>query len=80
MSIYDVFRSKGYTKERATEAAAMYGCTPERPKHFGVNVTGVSYRGLYDGVYHWRCDSCGVLHERFTDEQKEQLGIHAIPE
>lgn len=48
-------KTRNQIKDMATEMAAMYGCTKESPKHFGVNVVFVA--SLNNDYYH--CNGCG---------------------
>lgn len=65
-NIYDFFKNeRGYSKEKAAEAAEMYGCTKENPRHFGINVVGIETE-KYDGVSYWKCDKCGTVFDRWT--------------
>ena len=65
-NIYEFFRhNRGYSKKDAAEAADMYGCTKEHPKHFGINVVGIETE-QYDGVSYWKCEKCGIVFDRWT--------------
>jgi len=37
-TITEHFVNEGYTLSKAVQTGAMYGCTPNTPQHFGVNV------------------------------------------
>lgn len=65
-TIYQHFRRKGKSKEDAATTASYYGCTKDSPKHFGKNVTGVEYKGKYDGVSEWYCNMCHTYFDRWT--------------
>ena len=65
-TITEHFERKGYTLRKALQTGAMYGCTPDTPKHFGKNVIGIAVRGKYDGVSYWKCTVCEVVHDRWT--------------
>lgn len=68
-TIYQYFRKQGKSKEDAAETASHYGCTKDNPKHFGKNVTGIEFRGRYDGVSQWYCQVCKATFDRFTMEE-----------
>lgn len=65
-TITEYFESQGYTPRKALQTGALYGCTPETPKHFGKNVVGIEVRGQYDGISYWKCTVCEVVHDRWT--------------
>ena len=65
-TIYEFFLNKYKDEDRARETANNYGCTPEKPKHFGKNVVGIEIQGMYDGISFWECQSCGTTFDRFT--------------
>ena len=65
-TIKEHFENQGYSTRKAVQTAAMYGCTPENPKHFGKNVVGIEIRGGYDGVSYWKCQVCETMFDRFT--------------
>ena len=65
-TITQYFESQGYSHRKAVQTAAMYGCTPKSPKHFGKNVVGIEIQGKYDGVSYWKCTACDVVHDRWT--------------
>lgn len=67
-TIFDHFRSKGHTVSEARESASHYGCTPENPKHFGVNMMGIEIPGKYDGVSYWKCTECNTIFDRWTQK------------
>ena len=67
-TITQYFESQGYSHRKAVQTAAMYGCTPKSPKHFGKDVTGIEIQGQYDGVSYWQCQVCKVMFDRFTME------------
>lgn len=52
------FERQGYSHSHAVQTAAMYGCTPKSPKHFGKNVVAIEIQGKYDGVSYWKCTEC----------------------
>ena len=64
-TIYEYFLNKGETPKEAARIAAMYGCTPEHPKHFGLNIIGIETPD-YDGVSQWKCTSCNSTFDRWT--------------
>jgi len=55
----------------ATHTAEAYGCTPEHPRHFGVNHVGIQTRD-YDGVSYWKCLICDSTFDRFTMKKVEE--------
>ena len=63
------YRADGITDAEAAarRSAEMYGCTPDNPKHFGINVVGIEDRDKYDGVSYWKCECCNVVVDRFTN-------------
>ena len=65
-TIYEHFLKKYSDEERAREIAKLYGCTPESPKHFGKNVTGIEIPEMYDGVSYWKCLKCDSTFDRWT--------------
>lgn len=65
-TIYEFFLNKYQDEEKARETASCYGCTPEKPKHFGKNVIGVEIQGMYDGISYWECQKCGTTFNRWT--------------
>ena len=65
-TIYEFFLNKYKDEDRARETANNYGCTPEKPKHFGKNVVGIEIQGMYDGISFWECQSCGTTFDRRT--------------
>ena len=65
-TITEHFVNEGYTLSKAVQTGAMYGCTPNTPQHFGVNVVGIEIQGQYDGVSYWKCTSCGTVFDRWT--------------
>lgn len=67
-TIYEYFLNKGETPNKATKIAAMYGCTPEHPKHFGENIIGIELQGQYDGVSQWQCTNCNTIFDRWSME------------
>ena len=67
-NIYDYFRRQGDSKEKAAETAAMYGCTKDNPKHFGINHVGIETPD-YDGISYWQCTACGARFDRWTMEE-----------
>ena len=67
-TITQYFESQGYSHRKAVQTAAMYGCTPKSPKHFGKNVIGIEIRGKYDGISYWECQVCKVMFNRWTME------------
>lgn len=78
-TIYQHFVNRGKTPAEATKSAEMYGCTPENPKHFGINVVGIEIPGKYDGVSFWKCQECETVFDRWTMEptnldEKERYG------
>ena len=64
-TIYEYFIKKGYSKERASESAEMYGCTNDKPLHFWKNVVGIEST-KYDGITRWKCQKCNTVFDRFT--------------
>ena len=73
-TITQYFESQGYSHRKAVQTAAMYGCTPKSPKHFGKDVTGIEIRGKYDGISYWECQVCKVIFDRFTMEVADPFG------
>ena len=65
-TIYEFFLNKYKDEEQARESANNYGCTPEKPKHFGKNVIGIEIQGMYDGISYWECQNCGTTFNRWT--------------
>lgn len=65
-TIYETFLNQGYSREEAWDMADSYGCTPDSPKHFGVNVIGIEVQGGYDGISHWYCEGCEARVDRFS--------------
>lgn len=65
-TIYEHFLQRYGSEEKARETAAMYGCTPENPKHFGKDVVGIEIPGKYDGVSYWQCQKCDTVFDRWT--------------
>jgi len=70
-TITQYFESQGYSHRKAVQTAAMYGCTPKSPKHFGKNVVGIEIQGKYDGVSYWKCTECETVFDRWTMEVVE---------
>lgn len=70
-TITEYFESQGYSHRKAVQTAAMYGCTPKSPKHFGKDVRGIEIQEQYDGVSYWECQVCKVMFDRFTMEVVE---------
>ena len=73
-TIKEHFERKGYSARKASQTAAMYGCTAESPKHFGKNVIGIEIQGKYDGISYWKCQVCKVIFDRFTMEVADPFG------
>ena len=67
-TITQYFESQGYSHRKAVQTAALYGCTPKSPKHFGKNVVGIEISEQYDGVSYWQCQECKVMFNRWTME------------
>ena len=65
-TIYEYFIAQGNDEVEARRQAEMYGCTPDNPKHFGVNVTGIQIQGKYDGISYWKCEECKVTFNRWA--------------
>jgi len=70
-TITEYFESQGYSHRKAVQTAALYGCTPKSPKHFGKNVVGIEIQGKYDGVSYWKCTECETVFDRWTMEVVE---------
>jgi len=73
-TITEYFESQGYSHRKAVQTAAMYGCTPKSPKHFGKDVIGIEIQEQYDGVSYWECQVCKVMFDRFTMEVADPFG------
>lgn len=63
-------REKGVVDpfDAAVSTGEMYGCVPDSPKHFSINVVGIEDKDRYDGVSYWQCEACDVVIDRFTEE------------
>ncbi len=79
-TIYEFFLNKYSDEEKARAAAKNYGCTPERPKHFGKNVIGIEIQGMYDGVSFWECQGCKTTFDRFTMKEVKSSKIDITEE
>jgi hypothetical protein len=44
-------------EDAAIKTASNYGCKPDNPKHFSINMYGLETED-YDGVSYWVCTSC----------------------
>ena len=71
-TITEFFLRKGNTKEEAEKSGAMYGCTPETPRHFGKNVVGIEIMGGYDGISYWKCTECNATFDRWTMKEVDK--------
>lgn len=71
-NIYDHFRNRGYSRDKAAHIALMYGCTKEIPVHFGVNVVGIE-TDKYDGISFWQCKKCDTYFDRWTMEEVDNI-------
>ena len=65
-TIYEFFLKKHGEEEKARKSAELYGCTLDKPKHFGKNVVGVEVIGEYDGVSQWKCLCCETHFDRWN--------------
>jgi len=82
--LFEEMNAKYPTREKAEEAAEMYGWTPEEPRYFGKDVTGVQYSHThpqhYDGVSEWECGACRTRVGRWSgkvladDESEKRFG------
>ena len=65
-TIYEHFLAiQGNDEVESRRKAEMYGCTPDNPKHFGVNVVGIEVQGQYDGISYWKCLKCEATFNRW---------------
>lgn len=70
-TIYEYFLREYNNEEEARKSAEMYGCTPEHPMHFGVNVVGIEDSEIYDGISYWKCQKCNTYFSRWTMKEIE---------
>ena len=70
-TIYEHFLIQGYSPDDAEHKASMYGCTPDNPQHFSINVIGIEVSGKYDGVSYWECQECKALFDRWSMKEVE---------
>ena len=70
-TITEYFENTGYSHRKALQTGAMYGCTPDSPKHSAKNVIGIEIRGQYDGVSYWKCTECQTVFDRWTLQPTE---------
>ena len=67
-TIYEHFLAVYGDETRARYEAALFGDTPETPRHFGQNMVAI-YDIDSDRTTQLRCTSCDTVFDRFTLEE-----------
>lgn len=58
-TVTEYFISQGNSPSEAADIAAHYGCTPQSPQHFSINIICQKERDSSNS--RWKCTNCNSL-------------------